>query len=65
MFDTENDLSNEQRAHDLALLSVQAEIKRNLISQINSGSKDAELDVYGLYVNSYNEDGLVFSRRIS
>lgn len=55
MFDTENDLSNEQRAHDLALLSVQAEINRNLISQINSGSKDAELDVYGLYVNSYND----------
>ncbi|CCK19773.1 hypothetical protein [Pseudolactococcus laudensis] len=55
MFDTENDLSNEQRAHDLALLSVQAEINRNLISQINSGSKDAKLDVYGLYVNSYND----------
>lgn len=55
MFDTENDLSNEQRAHDLALLSVQAEINRNLISQINSGSKDAELDVYELYVNSYND----------
>ena len=55
MFDTENDLSNEQRAHDLALLAVQAEINRNLISQLNSGSKDVELDIYNLYFNSYKE----------
>lgn len=55
MFDTENDLSNEQRAHDLALLAVQAEINRNLISQLNSGSKDVELDIYNLYFNSYKD----------
>ena len=55
MFDTENDLSNEQRAHDLALLAVQAEINRNLISQLNSGSKDVELDIYNLYFNSYED----------
>ena len=55
MFDTENDLSNEQRAHDLALLAVQAEINRNLISQLNSESKDVELDIYNLYFNSYKE----------
>ena len=55
MFDTENDLSNEHRAHDLALLAVQAEINRNLISQLNSESKDVELDIYNLYFNSYKE----------
>ena len=33
----------------------QAEINRNLISQLNSESKDVELDIYNLYFNSYKE----------
>lgn len=56
MFDTENDLTTEQRAHDLALLSVQAEINRNLIANIHSENKAAELDIYGLYLDSYKEN---------
>ena len=55
MFDTENDLTTEQRAHDLALLTVQAEINRKLISQLHTEEKSADLDVYALYLTAYKD----------
>lgn len=45
-------LTNEQRAHDLALLAVEAEVNRKLISQINGADYNAdekEVDIYGFY----------------
>ena len=45
-------LTNEQRAHDLALLAVEAEVNRKLISQINGADYNAdekEVDIYGSY----------------
>lgn len=55
MFDTENDLTTEQRAHDLALLSVQAEINRHLIANLHSDDKVAQLDIYELYLDAYKK----------
>lgn len=48
-------LSNEQRAHDLALLSVRAEINRKFISQSNgSENMEAGFDIYGSYYDLYH-----------
>jgi hypothetical protein len=49
-------ISNEQRAHDLALLAVEIEANRKIASQLN-GSTDprntAEFDFYGAYYDLY------------
>ena len=55
MFDTENDLTTEQRAHDLALLTVQAEINRKLISQLHTEDNAADLNIYELYLTAYKD----------
>lgn len=50
-------LTNEQRAHDLALLAVEAEVNRKLISQINGADYNAdekEVDIYGLYYDLFH-----------
>ncbi|ELA70659.1 hypothetical protein Q3F32_04795 [Enterococcus faecium] len=50
-------LTNEQRAHDLALLAVEAEVNRKLISQINGADYNAdekEVDIYGLYYDFFH-----------
>ena len=50
-------LTNEQRAHDLAILSVQAEINRNLLSQLGDtyyAEENKQLDIYTLYYNEYH-----------
>lgn len=48
-------LSNEQRAHDLALLSVQTEINRKLISQLNGTVyQDDEFDIYSSYYDLFH-----------
>lgn len=49
-------LTNEQRAHDLALLSVQAEINRKLLSQLNKAEyseDEKKLDIYVMYYDEY------------
>ncbi|MDN6070544.1 MAG: hypothetical protein L0I48_05040 [Lactococcus plantarum] len=55
MFDTENDLTTEQRAHDLALLTVQAEINRKLISQLHTEDNAADSNIYELYLTAYKD----------
>ena len=50
-------LTNEQRAHGLALLAVEAEFNRKLISQINGADYNAdekEVDIYGLYYDLFH-----------
>lgn len=50
-------LTNEQRAHDLALTALQAEINRQLISQLNGTNygEDADFDIYQNYYSSYHQ----------
>ena len=62
MFNTENILSNEQRAHDLALLIAQAEINKTLVAQVKSENETTELDIYPLYLTAYHEALESFSK---
>ncbi|MEB8418949.1 hypothetical protein NGG16_16060 [Enterococcus casseliflavus] len=49
-------LSNEQRAHDLALLTVKAEINRQLLSQLIGADYDEiEFDIYQNYHHAYQQ----------
>lgn len=50
-------LTNEQRAHDLALLAVESQVNRKLFSQINGADyteAEKELDIYGLYYQYFH-----------
>lgn len=50
-------LTNEQRAHDLALLAVEADVNRKLFSQMNGANyteDEKDLDIYGLYYQFFH-----------